>query len=170
MDAVLKNVDLKQAALKQATARESALEALRVYTRELVPLAAMQVRVTGYDGLRLHMDAPLAVNMNDKGSAFGGSMTSLMTYAGWGLVTLQLHQAGLRADVFVADSTVRYKKPLYADRHAEAELAPEESWAPFLGTLVQRGRARIQLQARIAGPEGEVMADLSGRYVAIAKG
>jgi thioesterase domain-containing protein len=170
MDAVLKNVDLKQAALKQATARESALEALRVYTRELVPLAAMQVRVTGYDGLRLHMDAPLAVNMNDKGSAFGGSMTSLMTYAGWGLVTLQLHQAGLRADVFVADSTVRYKKPLYADLHAEAELAPEESWAPFLGTLVQRGRARIQLQARIAGPEGEVMADLSGRYVAIAKG
>ena len=59
MDAVLKNVDLKQAALKQATARESALEALRVYTRELVPLAAMQVRVTEYDGLRLHMDCLL---------------------------------------------------------------------------------------------------------------
>lgn len=170
MDAVLKNVDLKQAASKQATARESALEALRVYTRELVPLAAMQVRVAGYDGLRLHMDAPLAVNMNDKGSAFGGSMTSLMTYAGWGLVTLQLHQAGLQADVFVADSSVHYKKPLYTDLHAEAELAPEESWAPFLTTLVQRGRARIQLQARIAGPEGQVMADLSGRYVAIAKG
>ena len=165
MDAVLKNV-----VLKQATTPEAALEALRVYTRELVPLAAMQVSVAEYDGLRLRMDAPLAVNMNDKGSAFGGSMTSLMTYAGWGLVTLQLHQAGLRADVFVADSAVRYKKPLYADLHAEAELAPEESWAPFLGTLLQRGRARIQLQARIALPEGEVMAELSGRYVAIAKG
>ncbi len=169
MDAVLKNAALKQAILKQASARESALEALRVYTRELVPLAAMQVRVAEYDGLRLHMEAPLAVNMNDKGSAFGGSMTSLMTYAGWGLVTLQLHQAGLQADVFVADSAVRYKKPLYADLHAEAELAPEESWAPFLDTLAQRGRARIQLQARIVS-EGELMADLSGRYVAIAKG
>ena len=169
MDAVSKQAVLNQAVLTQATA-ESALEALRVYTRELVPLAAMQVRVGEYDGLRLHMDAPLAVNMNDKGSAFGGSMTSLMTYAGWGLVTLQLHQAGLQADVFVADSLVRYRKPLYADLRAEAELAPEESWAPFLNTLAQRGRARIQLQARIAGPEGEVMADLSGRYVAIAKG
>lgn len=165
MDAVLKN-----AGLKQATTRETALEALRVYTRELVPLAAMQVRVAEYDGVRLHMDAPLAVNMNDKGSAFGGSMTSLMTYAGWGLVTLQLHQAGLQADVFVADSAVRYRKPLYADLRTEAELAPEESWALFLNTLAQRGRARIQLQARITGPEGEVMADLSGRYVAIAKG
>ena len=170
MDAVLKNAGLKQAGLKQATTRESALEALRVYTRELAPLAAMRVRVGEYDGVRLHMDAPLAVNMNDKGSAFGGSMTSLMTYAGWGLVTLQLHQAGLQADVFVADSAVRYRKPLYADLRTEAELAPEESWAPFLNTLAQRGRARIQLQAQIAGPEGEVMADLSGRYVAIAKG
>lgn len=165
MDAVLMN-----AVLKQAATRESALEALRVYTRELAPLAAMQVRVAEYDGLRLHMDAPLMVNMNDKGSAFGGSMTSLMTYAGWGLVTLQLHQAGLQADVFVADSAVRYLKPLYADLRTEAELAPEESWASFLNTLAQRGRARIQLQARITGPEGEVMADLSGRYVAIAKG
>jgi len=157
------------AVLKHTTTRESALEALRVYTRELVPLAAMQVRVAQYDGSRLQMQAPLAVNMNDKRSAFGGSMTSLMTYAGWGLVTLQLHEAGLQADVFVADSAVRYRKPLYADLHAEAELAPEEAWQPFLATLAQRGRARIQLQARIVS-EGELMADLSGRYVAIAKG
>ena len=150
MDAVLKNVDLKQAALKQATARESALEALRVYTRELVPLAAMQVRVTGYDGLRLHMDAPLAVNMNDKGSAFGGSMTSLMTYAGWGLVTLQLHQAGLRADVFVADSTVRYKKPLYADLHAEAELGRHswERWSSAAAPASSCRRGSPGLKAR----------------------
>jgi thioesterase domain-containing protein len=155
---------------KHAATRESALQVLRAYTRELIPLAAIQASVAGYDGQLLRLHAPLAVNMNDKGSAFGGSMTSLMTYAGWGLVTLQLHEAGLQADVFVADSAVRYRKPLYADLHAEAELAPEESWAPFLETLVQRGRARIQLQARIVLPEGEVMADLSGRYVAIAKG
>ena len=91
--------------------------------------------------------------MNDKGSAFGGSMTSLMTYAGWGLVTLQLQQRGVRADVFVADSKVRYLKPLYADLRAEAMLAPEQSWELFL-TLAQRGRARIHLQARIVQAEG----------------
>ena len=123
-----------------------------------------------YDGHRLGLTAPLAANVNDKGSAFGGSMTSLMTYAGWGLVTLQLQQAGVRADVFVADSKVRYLKPLYADLRAEAMLAPEQSWELFLATLAQRGRARIHLQARIVQAEAEVMADLAGRYVAIAKG
>lgn len=151
------------------------MEAFRAYTRNLVPIAAIQVSVAGYDDRCLRLDAPLAANMNDKGSAFGGSMTSLMTYAGWGLVTLRLHQAGIRADVFVADSAVRYRKPLYADLHATASLAPGESWEPFLATLAQRGRARIQVQARIlppgdGQPEGEVMADLAGRYVAIAKG
>ena len=154
----------------QAVSKEKALESLRDYTRSLPPLAAIQARVAAYDGQRLHLTAPLAANVNDKGSAFGGSMTSLMTYAGWGLVTLQLQQAGLRTDVFVADSTVRYLKPLYADLCAEAMLAPGQSWESFLATLAQRGRARIHLQARMIGTEGEVMADLAGRYVAIAKG
>ena len=154
----------------QAVSKEDALETLRDYTRKLPPLAAIQAQVAAYDGHRLRLTAPLAVNVNDKGSAFGGSMTSLMTYAGWGLVTLQLQQAGLRTDVFVADSTVRYLKPLYAELRAEAVLAPEQSWELFLATLAQRGRARIHLQARMIGTEGEVMADLAGRYVAIAKG
>ena len=88
----------------EAVSKEEALESLRDYTRSLPPLAAIQARVEIYDRDRLRLAAPLAANVNDKGSAFGGSMTSLMTYAGWGLVVLQLQQAGVRADVFVADS------------------------------------------------------------------
>lgn len=149
---------------------EAALDVLRAWTRDLPPLAAIQARVAAYDGHRLVLEAPLAANVNDKGSAFGGSMSSLMTYAGWGLVTLQLHRAGRRADVFVADSSVRYLRPLYAGLRAEATLAPGQSWDTFLATLAQRGRARIHIQARMILPEGEVMADLAGRYVAIAKG
>ena len=154
----------------QADSMEAALEYLRRYTRELPPVAAIQVHVEAYDSQRLVLTAPLSANVNDKGTAFGGSMTSLMTYAGWGLVTLQLHQASIAADVFVADSSVRYLKPLYADLRAEAELAPDQSWPTFLQTLAQRGRARIHLRAQILLPDGQVMADLAGRYVAIAKG
>lgn len=149
---------------------EAALDVLRAHTRAIPPVAAIGVQVAGYDGARLALTAPLAVNVNDKGSAFGGSMTSLLTYAGWGLVMLQLEQAGIAADVFVADSSVRYLKPLYEDLRAEVELAPDQSWPVFLQTFAQRGRARIQVQARIVLADGQVMADLSGRYVAIAKG
>ena len=157
MNAALKGVDV-------------ALETLRALCRGMPLIVAMRTDVVGYDGQCLRLRAPLAANVNDKGSAFGGSMTSLMTLAGWGLVMVRLQLAGLQADVFVADSDVRYRKPLYADLEAEAMLAPGESWEPFLTTLAQRGRARIQLQVRIHLPEGGVAADLAGRYVAIAKG
>jgi thioesterase domain-containing protein len=148
---------------------DAALQTLRDYCRSMPPVAAMQVGVADYDGERLRFTAPLSVNVNDKGCAFGGSLTSLMTVTGWGLVTLRLQLAGLDAEVYVADSAVRYLAPLYADLEAEAASAPGESWDTFLETLKQRGRARIQVEARVPLPEGGIATTLIGRFVAIVK-
>ena len=148
---------------------EEALQELREYCRGMPPVAAMQVEVEGMRGDALRLTAPLSANVNDKGNAFGGSLTSLMTVAGWGLVTLKLRVAGLKAEVYVADSQIRYLAPLYGDLVAEAVFAEGQAWDRFVDTLVQRGRARIQVDARVLLPEGGLAATLSGRYVAIAK-
>ncbi|MCP1582321.1 YiiD C-terminal domain-containing protein [Pseudoxanthomonas mexicana] len=148
---------------------EEALQELREYCRGMPPVAAMQVEVEGVRGDALRLTAPLSVNVNDKGNAFGGSLTSLMTVAGWGLVTLKLRLAGLKAEVYVADSQIRYLAPLYGDLVAEAVFAEGQAWDLFVDTLVQRGRARIQVDARVLLPEGGLATTLSGRYVAIAK-
>ncbi len=133
------------------------------------PVAALQLSIAGYDGARLRLQAPLQANRNDKGCAFGGSLRSLMTLAAWGLVSLQLQQAGLEADVFVADSQVRYLAPLYADLEAEAELGEDGCWEAFLATLRERGRARAPLVARVRLPDGGVATTFAARYVAIAR-
>ena len=148
---------------------EEALQELREYCRGMPPVAAMQVEVAGMEGDALRLTAPLSANVNDKGNAFGGSLTSLMTVSGWGLVTLKLQLAGLKAEVYVADSHVRYLAPLYGDLVAEAAFAEGPSWDTFIDTLVQRGRARIQVEARVLLPEGGLATTLSGRFVAIAK-
>ena len=148
---------------------EEALQELREYCRGMPPVAAMQVEVEGMRGDALRRTAPLSANVNDKGNAFGGSLTSLMTVAGWGLVTLKLRLAGLKAEVYVADSQIRYLAPLYDDLVAEAVFAEGQAWDLFVDTLVQRGRARIQVDARVLLPEGGLATTLSGRYVAIAK-
>ena len=148
---------------------EEALQELREYCRGMPPVAAMQVDVEGMRGDALRLTAPLSANVNDKGNAFGGSLTSLMTVAGWGLVTLKLRVAGLKAEVYVADSQIRYLAPLYGDLVAEAVFAEGQAWDLFVDTLVQRGRARIQVDARVLLPEGGLATTLSGRYVAIAK-
>ncbi|MFT4257319.1 MAG: YiiD C-terminal domain-containing protein [Pseudoxanthomonas sp.] len=134
------------------------------------PVAALQVDVDGFDGQRLQLRAPLAANVNDKGNAFGGSLVSLMTLAGWGLVNLQLQLRGVDAEVYVADSQVRYRAPLYGDLRASARLADGESWEAFFDVLGTRGRARLRVEAEVPLAEGGVATEMSGRFVAIVKG
>lgn len=143
------------------------LEALNAHLAGMPPVAAMQVRAVAFDGERLQLQAPLAANVNDKGCAFGGSMSGLMTLAGWGLLTLKMESAGLPAEVYVADSHVRYLKPLYADLHGEARLEPDVDWDAFLRSFRERGRARAGVLATLCGPDGAVVAELSGRFAAL---
>lgn len=148
---------------------EDSLRALEAHYLAMPPVAAMQPRIAGYDGDRLRLQAALSRHVNDKGCAFGGSLVSLMTLAAWGLVTLKVQEAGLDADVFVADTDVRYLAPLFADLEAEAALADEAAWDSFVATLRERGRARTTLVSRVPLPEGGVATEARARYVAILR-
>jgi thioesterase domain-containing protein len=129
------------------------------------PVAAMQIRIVDYTDGVLRLQAPLAANVNDKGNAFGGSLASTMTLAGWALTSLQLQQAGHAAEVYVADSSIRYRAPVYGELQASATAAPGENWQTFLDTFSKRGRARIVVQASV----GDGAAELEGRFVAMTK-
>jgi thioesterase domain-containing protein len=149
--------------------QQNALHRLQELYSAMPPVAAMQVQAASFDGKKLTLRAPLAANVNDKGNAFGGSLVSLMTLAGWGLVNLQLQRRGIAAEVYVADSQVRYRAPLYTDLHAQAWLGEGETWQAFFATLAECGRARLQVEANVSLAEGGVASEMSARFVAIAK-
>ncbi len=157
-------------AAPKTAADPSPLQALEAELLAMPPVAALGLRIVEATSERLRLHAPLAPNVNDKGCAFGGSLTSLMTLAGWGLIVLRLAEAGLDADVFVADSGTCYRAPLYADLEATAELAEGESWEAFLDTLRSRGRARLAVRAVVGLPEGGVAAESLSRYAAKLRG
>lgn len=148
----------------------TALRTLEIELLSMPPASALGLSITEASGDRLCLSAPLVANVNDKGCAFGGSLTSLMTLAGWGLITLRLAEAGLQADVFVADSEIRYRAPLFSDIEAVAELAEGESWEVFLDTLRGRGRARLTVLATVGLPEGGVATESRSRYAAKLRG
>jgi thioesterase domain-containing protein len=135
---------------------------------ESIPLArAMDLSVLEYDGNRLALNAPLASNVNDKGCAFGGSMVSLMTLAGWGLVNLKLGEAECSAEVFIADSTVSYLDPLWDELVAEAAADQGQDWTEFLQDFQKRGRARIGIAIEMTSVQGgAVVCKMSARFVA----
>ena len=153
--------------------RDALLQRLQATLDAMPPVAAMGIRIAGYADGTLRLRAPLAANVNDKGNAFGGSLCSLMTIAGWGLAFLQLAEAGLDADIYVADSRIRYLKPVYEDLVAQARLetAGEEGAdaLDLTATLRAQGRVGFRVNARTVLTDGASAAVLGGRYVAIAR-
>jgi thioesterase domain-containing protein len=148
----------------------SRLESLNDQFRRMPPVSAMALRATAWDGDVLQLHAPLDATVKDKGSAFGGSLAGAMTLAGWGLLTLKLAEAGLTAEVYIADSQLRYLKPLKEDLVAEARLDARSDWDNALRVFNERGRVRVAVVARIDSGDGAVAAELEGRFALIRTG
>ncbi len=148
---------------------DDALAHLDAHYQGMPPVRALQLSIDGFDGERLRLSAPLAANVNDKGCAFGGSLASLMTLAAWGRVWLGLEAEGIDADIYVADSQLRYLAPLYDTLRAEAALAPESDWSAFVGALRAKGRGRVDLVARVDLPDGTPATTFTARFAAIVR-
>jgi thioesterase domain-containing protein len=149
------------------SARRQAAQALLDFIHAGIPLArTMALQLHAYDGDTLVLAAPLAPNVNDKGCAFGGSLTSVMTLAGWGLVELARRARGEDCDVFVGESTVRYLQPVWGDFTGQARLAGDADWHTFFTTLAARGKARIEVACTVPGEAGQPAATLAARFVA----
>ncbi|MES2404786.1 MAG: YiiD C-terminal domain-containing protein, partial [Pseudomonadota bacterium] len=131
---------------------DSAAAALEAHILENIPLAdAMNLKVRRYTGDLLEMTAPLTPNVNDKGCAFGGSMASLLTLAGWGLIELGLSAQDLECDIYVGDSHLRYHEPVWSELRGAARFAEPDSLARLAFALRGRGKGYAEVVCEIAG-------------------
>lgn len=146
---------------------------IRALEREIltdIPLArAIDLRIGDVEDEALTLVAPLGPNINDKGCAFGGSLASLLTLAGWSMLSLRLRDAGEDCDVYVQDSQLRYLSPVWGDLRATARLAEGEDWKAFFGMLSSRGKGRLRVVASVAGDNGEPATTLEARFVALRR-
>lgn len=136
--------------------QQAALTFLQQYLQEHLPLTvAMQVQPQIYDGQSLQLFAPLAVNHNDKGTAFAGSLSSLATVCGWCLVMLWTKEKYQQAcQVAVATAQIDYKKPTTSDFIAIAKLPSAEQLLQVQQSLLRKKRARISLTIEIHDQQG----------------
>ena len=124
----------------------------------------MRVSVSGYSSGCLELTAPLRPNINDKGTAFAGSISSLLVLAGWGLVTLRLRDAGIEAEVVVSKSETDYKRPIRSDMRSTAEVSNGQI-DQLISELKQNPRGSIQIKTKLVS-EGKTCAIMTATYVA----
>ena len=89
------------------------LQAFEAECRAEIPLLdAMQLSFVDYRGLSLTMEAPLAPNINNKGTAFGGSIASICLFGGWAVATLAFIDAGIdNTEIVVWKNDMRFERP-----------------------------------------------------------
>lgn len=134
------------------TKKSAAAAALESHILENIPLAdAMDLKVRRYTDDELEMTAPLAPNVNDKGCAFGGSMASLLTLAGWGLVELGLRAQALVCDIYVGSSELRYQEPVWSELRGLARFTEPGALARLAEALRARGKGHIDVVCEIIG-------------------
>ena len=134
--------------------------------REIPLLTAMHLSFVEFDELALTMEAPLAPNINNKGTAFGGSIASICLFGGWAVSTLAFMDNGIHNTEIVV-----YKNEMIFERPARGHLAvrayiESDDFEACLARLQAEDPDRIRLNIRVDLCHGDKRcAAMQGLYV-----
>ena len=138
--------------------------AVERFLHEQIPITrAMGLRVVGHDSAGFTVEAPVALNSNHLRTAFGGSINAVATLAAYGFLWVELNEAA--AHVVVAESSIRFLRPVRETIRATCLLPDGESLARFRRDFSEKGKARITLRVKVT-EAGETAAEFEGQFVA----
>jgi len=125
---------------------------------DIIPAQALGISVSAYRSGRIELTAPLAANLNDKGTGFAGSIASILLLTGWGVITLRLREAGIPAIVVAVKNETAYAHPVRADFTTEAAITDAEmDRLKDAFKTRQRGRMCVRSKLICAGVECAAM-------------
>jgi len=142
---------------------ETALRAQAFFHEQIPITRAMGVRVVANDENAFVIEAPVALNSNHLRTAFGGSINAVATLAAYGFLWLELSDAS--AHVVVAESSIRFIRPVREMIRAICRRPGTEELAAFRSQFAAKGKARIALRVNVI-EEGETVAEFKGVFVA----
>ena len=133
------------------------------YFHQQIPITrAMGVRVVAHDESQFVVEAPVALNSNHLGTAFGGSINAVATLAAYGLLWLDLREPA--AHVVVAESSIRFLRPVRETIRAICPRPDPNEWAAFQTRFAEKGKARLKLRVNVV-EEGQTAAEFEGTFV-----
>jgi thioesterase domain-containing protein len=136
------------------------------FLHEQIPITrAMGLRVVANDEAGFTVEAPVALNSNHLKTAFGGSINAVATLAAYGFLWMELNDAA--AHVVVAESSIKFLRPVRETIRATCARPDLNSLAAFRSQFAEKGKGRIALHVDVT-EGGETTAEFEGRFVARA--
>ncbi len=134
---------------------------------EIPLLNAMQLSFVRYEDLTLTMEAPLAPNINNKGTAFGGSIASICLFGGWAVSTLAFVDQDIHnTEIVVYKNEMTFERPARGLLTVDAHIEPEDFSACLarLRSADDPGRVRLDIHVDLFHDEVRC-ASMQGLYV-----
>jgi thioesterase domain-containing protein len=116
---------------------------------EIPLLTAMQLSFVDYENLTLSMEAPLAPNINNKGTAFGGSIASICLFGGWAVATLAFADSGIHnTEIVVFRNEMTFERPARGHLAIKATIKSDD-FESCLVRLRANDRSRIRMNIHV---------------------
>ncbi len=145
----------------------SQIDGLLNFLHTHIPLTkSLGLQIVSIDEEGARIKAPLAPNHNHMGSAFGGSLSTMMILSGYIWLYDQLQKHGHIAHVILAKEEAEYLLPVTADIEVLAKTPSESSWKKFEETFKRKGIARIVISSEIKSSSSTPAALFKGEFVA----
>lgn len=121
------------------------LVALKQTWHRTIPVSEfMQIAPLSFSDKLLTVSAPLPPNINLHQTMFAGSIYTLATLTGWGMVWLQQALAGVSGDIVLADGHIRYHAPITHAPQAKV------TWPDIDVSALSKGRRmKVRLEVKL---------------------
>jgi len=147
------------------------LQAFQAALYDSIPLVNhMQLALHNITSNSITASAPIAPNINDKSTVFGGSSAALMTVTGWALIKYQLEYKQMTNDVVIYQSKVHWNQAQTDDLIITAKIESAVKWSDVMATLIDKNRTtKIKVNCKVLNQANEVCSQMKGNYVILKK-
>lgn len=131
-----------------------------------IPLTKMMdIKIQDYNEKELITSAPLDININDKGTAFGGSLSTMTIISAWSMCWLISKELGLNnCNILVIKNENSYRKPVTKDIVCFTQKPSEKEIEMLKQKLESKKSASIKIYSKIV-EDNEICVEFEGYYV-----
>lgn len=131
-----------------------------------IPLTKlMELKIEKYNDFELKTTAPLQININDKGTAFGGSLSTITIISAWSLCWLISKELGFDSNnIVIIKNETSFRKPVTKDITCHTFKPSKEDIEILKQKLEKKKSASIKISSQII-EDDEVCVDFIGYYV-----
>lgn len=132
-----------------------------------IPLSQfMQVKVIHADEKQIELHCPLAPNHNHVGTAFGGSLATMMVLAAYCQLFKIIKETG---HVLLKTSAMNYMHPVKETLRAVCVAPKDAEVKKFKDAFAKKGKGRLTLTSQILLADGRIACEMTGEFVGVGE-